>query len=158
MENIFEGMGAMLGIIVLACIIVLCAMVIDLISGLHKAKQRHEIRSSWGLKRTLTKFITYEGGMMIAAGVDILIYLCHLPDIIHVEAIKGVPFITCLLGIFLLVVEFISVKEKADEKTKTEMLRVERIAEKVMNKDELVEALKQAIIESRRQSNESTDR
>ncbi len=150
MEQVFEGMGTMLGIIVLACLIVLFAMVIDLVSGLHKAKQRKEIRSSWGLKRSLTKFITYEGGMLIAAGVDVLMYLCHLPDIIHVEAIKGVPLITCLLGIFLLVVEFISVKEKADEKTKTEMSRVERIAEKVIDKNELVDALKQAIIESRK--------
>lgn len=149
MEEVFQGIGTMLGIIVLACLIVLFAMIIDLVSGLYKAKQRKEIRSSWGLKRTLTKFITYEGGMMIAAGVDILMFLCHLPDIIHVEVIKGVPVITCLLGIFLLIVEFISLREKADEKTKTEMSRVERLAEKVMNKEEFVEALKQAILETR---------
>lgn len=157
MAEVFEGIGTMLGIIVLACFIVLFAMIIDLISGLYKAKQRKEIRSSWGLKRSLTKFITYEGGMLIAAGVDILMYLCHLPEIIQVESIKGVPLITCLLGIFLLIVEFISLKEKADEKTKTEMSRVERLAEKVMNRDEFVEALKQAIIESRKQGNESSN-
>ncbi len=55
----------MLTVIVIACVLVLGAMCIDLVSGLYKAKQRGEIRSSWGLKRTLTKFITYEGSMLM---------------------------------------------------------------------------------------------
>lgn len=136
----------MLVIIVLACLIVLGAMIIDLGSGLYKAKQRNEIRSSWGLKRTLSKFIMYEGGMMIAAGVDILIHLSRLFVLFHLDAVQGVPLITCLVGIFLLIVEFLSVRERADEKTKTEMSRVAELAAKIVNKEELVEALTQAIV------------
>lgn len=136
----------MLVIIVLACLIVLGAMIIDLGSGLYKAKQRNEIRSSWGLKRTLSKFIMYEGGMMIAAGVDILIHLSRLFVLFHLDAVQGVPLITCLVGIFLLVVEFLSVRERADEKTKTEMSRVAELAAKMVDKEELVEALTQAIV------------
>ena len=60
----------MLVMIVLACLLVLMAMLIDLGAGLYKAKQRGEVRSSWWLKRSLTKFITYEGGLLIAAGVQ----------------------------------------------------------------------------------------
>ena len=60
------------------------------------------------------------------------------------------PIVTCILGIFLLVVEFISVKEKADQKTKTEFARVGEIASNMVNKEELVEALTKAIIESRK--------
>ena len=60
-----ETIGGMVTIVVVAMMIVLIAMLLDLVSGLYKAKLRGEIRSSQALKRTITKFITYEGGMMI---------------------------------------------------------------------------------------------
>lgn len=144
--KIFNGAESMLSVVVLACFIVLCAMVIDLISGLIKAKQRGEIRSSWGLKRSLNKFIMYEGGMLIAAGIDLLMHASHIYYLFALEAIYGIPVITCLLGVFLLVVEFLSVREKADEKTRTEMSRVADLASKMVHKDELVDALTKAII------------
>lgn len=146
MDELFKGAENMLVIIVLACIIVFMAMCVDLISGLHKAKQRKEIRSSYGLKRSLGKFIMYEGGMLIACGVDVLMHFCKLLKVVHMDVIYGIPVVTCLLGIFLLIVEFISVREKADDKTKTEISRVEQLAAKMVNKDELVGALTQAII------------
>ncbi len=144
--KIFSGAEEMLSVVVMACFVVLCAMVIDLISGLAKAKQRGEIRSSWGLKRSLNKFIMYEGGMLIAAGIDVLMHASHIYQLVRLEAIYGIPIITCLLGVFLLVVEFFSVREKADEKTRTEMSRVAELAEKMVHKDELVDALTKAII------------
>lgn len=136
----------MLQIIAICILLVSAAMILDLIAGLHKAKQRGEIRSSWGLKRTLSKFISYIGGLLIAGGVDILIHCCKLFKVFHLEVLYGLPVFTCLIGIFLLVVEFLSVREAADEKTKTEMSRVAKYATKIVNKDELVEALTQAII------------
>ena len=145
MDSLLNGAQMMLTIIVIACIIVMVAMCIDLSSGLAKAKIRGEIKSSWGLKRTLIKFITYEGGMLIAAGVDLLIYLCKLMELIHMDILVGIPWVTCIVGIFLLVVEWISVHEKADEKTKTEFARVEKIAQAMVSKQELVEALAEAI-------------
>lgn len=142
----------MLSIVVLACFIVLCAMVIDLISGLIKAKQRGEIRSSWGLKRSLNKFIMYEGGMLIAAGIDLLMHTSHLYQLFALEAIYGIPVLTCLLGVFLLVVEFLSVREKADEKTRTEMSRVAELAGKMVHKEELIDALTKAIINANKET------
>ena len=106
----------MISVVVIACVIVLIAMLIDLASGLYKAKQRGEIRSSWALKRTMTKFITYEGGMLIAFGVDTLIYLSRLVELFGLDVIVGIPVITCLVGVFLLVVEFMSIREKSDRK------------------------------------------
>ena len=145
MGEIFNGTDSMLSIVVAACIVVFFAMVIDLVSGLMKAKQRHEIRSSWGLKRTLSKFIMYEGGMLIAAGVDLLIHLSHLLQLFHLDLIYGIPVITCLLGIFLLLVEFLSVREKADEKTKTEISRAADAAAKLISAEDLAEAIAKAI-------------
>lgn len=136
----------MLTVIVLACMLVLGAMMIDLASGLYKAKQRGEIRSSWGLKRTLTKFITYEGSMLIAGAVDVLIHYCKLLQLFHLDIIYGVPIVTCLLAIFLLIVEGLSVREAADEKTKTEMTRVAELASHMVKKEDLIDAITQAII------------
>lgn len=148
MYTLITQLGDMIVIIVLACLIVLAGMGIDLVAGLYKAKQRGEIRSSFGLKRTLSKFIMYEGGMLIAAGIDLLIYLGKLYDLLGLDVLVGLPFVTCLAGIFLLIVEYISIREKADEKTKTEMSRVENMAARMANREELIEIVAQAIKKS----------
>ena len=127
MGDIITDISGMATIIVAAMLIVLMAMSVDLASGLYKAKQRGDIRTSEGLKRTLSKFISYEGGMLIAAGVDILMHLCKLTEVLHLGVLKGVPVITCLVGVFLLVVEFLSVRESADAKTKKGMTQAEAL-------------------------------
>lgn len=135
-------MSGMIDIIVVAMIIVLMAMMVDLVSGLNKAKERGDYRTSTGLKRTLSKFISYEGGMLIAAGIDILLNMCNLFQLFHLDAIYGVPFITCLVGAFLLAVEWKSVREKADEKTKKEFSEAEMMALKILSKRENRELIK----------------
>lgn len=135
----------MSAIVVVACIIVLVAMLVDLASGLHKAKMRGEIRSSWGLKRSLTKFITYEGGMMIAFGVDLLIYFSRLFELFRLSVITGVPVVTCLIGIFLLVVEFLSIREKSDKKTKKDFSEAGEIITKLLESKTFKDAFIKAI-------------
>lgn len=117
---------------VFAFIIVLLAMMIDLISGINKAKQRGEVRSSWGLKRTLSKFIMYEGGMLIAFGVDLFIYFSRIFELFRLSVINGVPVITCLVGIYLLIVEFLSIREKADKKTKKDFSEAGELITKLL--------------------------
>lgn len=135
-----------------AMLIVLFAMCIDLGSGLYKAKLRNEIRTSQALKRTLSKFIAYEGGMMIATGVDILLHISRLWSVIGVTAFEEVPMVTCLVGVFLLIVEFLSVREKADQKTKNKMNEAASVLGDVLSKDTVKSALetmiKKAIEES----------
>lgn len=128
-----------------AMLIVLFAMCIDLGSGLYKAKLRNDIRTSQALKRTLSKFIAYEGGMMIATGVDILLHISRLWSVIGVTAFEEVPMVTCLVGVFLLVVEFLSVREKADQKTKNKMNEAAYILGDVLSKDTVKSALEKMI-------------
>ncbi len=135
-------MTIMVGI---ACLIVFLAMMVDLASGLHKAKIRGEIRSSWGLKRTLTKFITYEGSMFIAFGVDALIYFSKLFELFHLTQIVGIPVVTCLIGIFLLVVEFLSIREKSDKKTKKDFSDAGEIILKLLENKTFKEAISKAM-------------
>ena len=150
MENVFTEIGQMLSVMVVARVIVMVAMVIDLVSGINKARANGQMRTSWGLKRTMSKFIMYEGGMLIAAGVDILTHSSHLYDLLHLHALRGVPFITCLVGAFLCVVEFLSVRETADVKMKKEFMEAGKVLGSVFSKEDLREAIKEAIKDSRK--------
>ena len=143
--QIFDGIGNMLIIAIMAMLIVFVAMVADLFSGLRKAKLRGEYRSSEALKRTFTKFITYEGGMIIAVCVDLLIHLSRLVSLFGLEVIYAVPVITCLVGVFLSVVEFISVREKADQKTKKQMNDAARLLNDMLQNENLKEVFRAAL-------------
>lgn len=135
----------MLAVVVVACVVVLIAMSLDLASGIYKAKQRGELRTSQALKRTLSKFIAYEGGMLIAAGVDLLMCLSRLPELFGLVTIQGVPVVTCLVGVFLLVVEFISIREKADAKTKKQISDTAELLAEMMKNDTLKKVLETAV-------------
>lgn len=150
MNTIFSEIGQMLSVMVVAMVIVMVAMVIDLVSGINKARANGQMHTSWGLKRTLSKFIMYEGGMLIAAGVDILMHSSHLYDLLHLHVLRGVPFITCLVGAFLCVVEFLSVRETADVKMKKEFAEAGKLIGSVFSKEDLAEAIKEALKESRK--------
>lgn len=147
--------NSMLSVVAVVMVIVLMAMVIDLLSGINKARQNGKMRTSWGLKRTISKFIMYEGSLLIAAGVDVLMHASHLYDLLHLDAIRGVPFVTCLVGAFLCVVEFMSVHESADTKTKKEWADTARLIGQVVERDALVDVIKDAIKASKSQGYES---
>ena len=111
-----------------ACIgFVIIAMAIDLISGVYKAKQRGEVRTSYGLSRTVSKFILYCGSAIIAAMIDLMIHYSHLMILMKFAPLVGVPVITCLLSVFLCIIEIKSIREKADEKTNKDVDDVARM-------------------------------
>ncbi len=145
----------MMIVVAVACIIVLFAMMLDLASGLSKAKQRGELRSSQALRRTLNKFIAYEGGMLIAAGVDLLMHMSQLVRLFGLDAIYGVPVITCLVGVFLLVVEFISIREKADQKTKQKMDDAAALLSEILKNDNLKEVFRAALEQQNKNKEEA---
>lgn len=142
---------------VCAFIIVLFAMMIDLISGINKAKQRGEVRSSWGLKRTLSKFIMYEGGMLIAFGVDLFIYFSRIFELFRLTVIDGVPLVTCLVGIYLLIVEFLSIREKADKKTKKDFSEAGELITKLLESKTFKDAVILAMEKQVEKEKEATD-
>lgn len=161
MENVFSNCGNIFQVSVLVYLIALVAMSVDLACGIRKAKIRGEYTNSSALSRSITKFITYEGGLLIATGVDILINLGKFWEIFGFNVMLGIPLITILVGIFICSVEWVSIREKADEKTKKEMKRAAAVAVKVaaamLNKDELAEALTQAIINANKHKQPETE-
>jgi hypothetical protein len=139
------GLKRLVSVAALAMLIVLGAMMVDLASGLYKAKLRGELRTSEGLRRTLMKFITYEGGMLIAVGVDMLLHLSQLGGLFGLQALEAVPVVTCLVGVFLLIVELLSVREKADAKTRKNLDDTAQLALKLAAKEELLALIQQAL-------------
>ena len=154
MKEILEGTDVLLLIGTVVSLIVLVAMMIDLASGWQKAKQRDEAHNSYALSRTLNKFLLYEGGILIAMCIDLLLHLCHFWTLLGISLLTSVPVVAILLGIYLCVVEFLSLREKADEKQRKHFAQVESAAIKLLSKDELVEALAQAIVNANMKNNE----
>lgn len=152
MGEIYANCGNMLRVAVLGYLIVLLAMSIDLVCGIRKAKIRGEYTNSTALSRSVTKFITYEGGMLIATGIDCFIHLGRFWELLGIDMLLGIPIITVLVGIFICGVEWISIREKADEKTKKELKQATAVAGKVaaamLSKDDLKEALTQAVVDA----------
>lgn len=138
----------MLLIIAIAAVIVFLAMMVDLVAGLYKAHLRGDAHRSEALKRTGFKFCLYEGSLLIAAGVDMLVHLSklyHWFDFRVGEVVYGLPLITIGMGIFWCVVEFLSVREKADEKIHSQISKAEKLAKQMLSKEELIEVISEAL-------------
>ena len=138
-NGMITGVAEMSVGIVLVAIIVLMAMTVDLGAGLYKAHLRGDARRSEALKRTGYKFLLYEGTILIAAGIDILIHIAKIPMWFGWELMYNVPLVTILIGIFWCVVEFLSVREKADEKIHSDISKAEKLAAQIIK---IVEAIK----------------
>lgn len=92
-------------------LLVLC----DLWSGIRKAKQRGEYRSSCGLRKTIVKLTNYYNLLLVLTIVDTLITIASVKCNWDYPIF---PFIT-LAGVLLIaVIEIKSICEKADKKTK----------------------------------------
>ena len=102
-------------------LIVLGAMSVDLISGVNKARQRGEATTSRLLRKSISKFITYEGCLFLGLLVDLLIYLGRIFEVCHKifdfnHLFLGIPVISSVMAVFLVGIEIKSVFEKADQK------------------------------------------
>lgn len=132
MIEVIQSLSTMFTGCVMCYLIVLFAMIVDFFSGWNKAKQRHEMHTSTAQGRSVSKFIVYEGGMLIASGIDVMIHLTNIFDILSIPLLTNVPIITIFLGIFLCSVEIKSVREKASEKTKKHMMLTEDLIAKIV--------------------------
>ena len=121
-----------------ACIgFVILAMIIDLISGVYKARQRGEVRTSYGLSRTVGKFILYSGSVIIAMMIDLMLHYSHLMILMKLAPLVGVPVVTCLLSVFLCIIEIKSIRERADEKTNKDVNEVARMLVELIGRERL---------------------
>lgn len=140
-----SGVFQMLVIICIEAIVVLISMSVDFVSGFHKAKLRGEERNSYGLKRTVSKFILYMGSLSIACGIDLIFFSCKFWELIHFSALTSIPVVTTIIAVFICVVEIRSIWEKADKKHREEAARAIDLISKLINKDTLKDAFTEAL-------------
>ena len=139
LQTLLHGAREMMTGVAIVAVIVLLAMIVDLVAGIYKAFLRGDARRSEALKRTGYKFCLYEGTIIIASGVDLLIHMARLPMWFGWELVYNIPLVTIILGIFWCVVEFLSVREKADEKTHSDIAKAEKMAAAIIK---IVDALR----------------
>ena len=139
MIELLAGTKVMMMLVSVVALIVLMAMTVDLGAGLYKAHLRGDARRSEALKRTGYKFCLYQGTILIASGIDMLVHLSKLYLWFGWEMVFNLPLVTIALGVFWCFVEFLSVKEKADEKTHSDIAKAERMAKALLK---IVEAMK----------------
>ena len=142
MKVLFEGTGAMFSVATACFIFVFIAIVVDLISGIRKAKESRQEILSKPLSRTATKFVIYEGAVIIATMIDYMLHFSHLFILMKLHPIVGLPVITCLMSVFLCIIEILSVREKADEKTRRRSEAIVQALIKAIGQDNLSEILK----------------
>lgn len=104
-------------IAVIVTVLVVVAMSIDLVAGVMKAKERGEVCTSYGLHRTLYKFLTYTGSCICAYFIDLMLHFAHLWDLLSLDLLHNVPVVTVVVGAFSCFVELVSIREKADSKS-----------------------------------------
>lgn len=151
--KILSGTNTLIFGMAVVMVVVFLAMCIDLAAGLYKASLRGEVRRSEVLKRTGYKVAVYEGTIFIASFVDLMIHIAKMPLWFGWNIVYGIPIVTILLGIYWCAVEFLSVREKADAKTHSNMSKIEKIASQVLTREEwvqiLAEAMRQGMSESK---------
>lgn len=147
--KMFDGISELLIIVIFEFFVVLFAMSWDFASGYYKARLRGESRTSYGLRRTVSKFILYAGSICIASGIDSICYVCRFWEVIHLPPLTRVPVVSSIVAVFILVTEVRSIWEKADAKQRRQAGRTAEMIGKVINKELLKEALTEALINSK---------
>lgn len=148
-------MRGMLIISIFELVLVLFAMSWDFASGYYKAKLRGEDRNSYGMRRTVSKFILYAGSVCIAWSIDAVCYVCKFWEFIHFSFLTNMPVITSLITVFILITEIRSIWEKADEKQLRQAAKSAALIGSVLNKDMLKDAFTEALITAKEKENKN---
>jgi hypothetical protein len=124
----------------LACILVAIAMTVDFICGVRKAVLRGDATTSSGLRQTVTKGVAYYGALLIAFCIDAIVHRSRV-QMLGDGFFFGVPIATILATLIALAIEFVSVLEKADAKTKKNAKKTARIIKNALKDKKLTDAL-----------------
>lgn len=142
----------MLALVALSMLLTMVAMGVDLAFGWRKAKERGDAHTSYAFSRTINKFILYEGSIIVAACVDVMLHF-SLPELSLMSS-YNVPFAAFFVAIVLCCTEIWSMREKADEKTRNRVNQAATMLVKSIGKEELARILAASV---KRQNDEAQD-
>jgi len=127
----FDDVRLKLAIVGIMWLFVAVAIISDLVSGWRKARERCEARTSYGLRRTVTKTVLYYAMMLFAFMFDCIGMFFYAQ-----------PYVTFIAAGFLIFIEGKSILEKANEKEKRRLNdSVKDISVLLDNKDDLLKGL-----------------
>lgn len=144
-ELIFEGLGLMYLLSAIVMLAVVVAMAVDFVSGWRKAKVRGEEHTSYAVSRTLTKFLIYEGILIISVCIDTMI---HFAWAMFMDGAYYVPLIAIVFGVILCLVEIMSVREKADKKQRKQITEAAAVIASVLDKETILQLLQNRLREN----------
>nr|DAE86698.1 MAG TPA: holin [Caudoviricetes sp.] len=124
-QFVHEHMMMHIILISLSTVATICAMAIDFIAGVIKAKQRGEARTSTGYKKTAIKAQKYFSPFMVLIFIDLI---CCI--------VVPFPVFSMLWAAYCVFCEFKSVREKSWQKA--ELRKAEKTMSVIIeNKDEI---------------------
>lgn len=131
----YHALATKLELVLIMWIIVLVAIIIDLVSGIKKAKELGELRTSVGFRRTVSKGVQYYGLLCFAFMFDLL-----------GSFFFPLPYFTMLATFFLVFVEAKSVFEKAQDKDRRKMNdSIKDLVILLEHKDDLLNGIKKLL-------------
>ncbi len=137
MEHQFDKLIVVLWILFSEYILVFLAMMADLWSGVRKAKQRGDRRTSYGYQRTVAKASRYYNMMIALTVIDAMqiIGVWYLSTFYDYR-LPIFPFITTIGAIGVGFIELKSIYEKAEDKAKNDYAQLAVLIGKLaQNKD-----------------------
>ena len=144
MEEILNNFIMQLSVLSIVYILVFSVIMLDLVSGIMKAKRRGKLRSSYALRKTVDKIIRYFSMLLVITAIDVVQMLAVSQwDVSTGHHIPILPFLTFLAAMFVGFIELKSIYENSEEK---EQARIEDAADdigKLLTKfPEILEELK----------------
>ncbi|WP_165045125.1 phage holin family protein [Dysgonomonas sp. ZJ709] len=156
----FVSLRFKLAIVGIMWLIVAIAIIIDLFSGVRKAKERGEMRTSVGFRQTVTKVVQYYAFLAFAFLFDCMLML--ILSAFGVEEVRVLPFSSIAACCFLVFIEWKSFMEKANDKYKKQFNRsVSDLATLLENREDLLHGLVEIIkkqTEKQKQNNDEEDK
>jgi len=139
-------LGAKALILVFLYVFVFLAVMLDLWSGVRKAKQRNEYISSYGLRETLNKLSRYFNVLLAVTLIDLIqmlaIFELRTHNVGH--SIPILPFFTFIATGFICFIEAKSIFEKAEQKEKAKAADAARTIDaaiRILKKDNTLDEI-----------------
>lgn len=131
----YDALRIKLAIVAIMWLLVVVAIGIDLISGWQKAKERGEARTSYGLRRTVSKTVLYFAMMLFSFMFDCIGMFFYTQ-----------PYVTLIAAAFLILIECKSILEKAHDKDKRKMEKsIEDLSIIIENRTDLIKGISEIV-------------
>ncbi len=131
----FSDVRLKLAIVGIMWLFVAIAITLDLVSGWRKARERNEARTSYGLRRTVTKTVLYYAMMLFAFMFDCIGMFFYAQ-----------PYVTFVAAGFLIFIEAKSILEKAHDKDRRKLSSsLKELSIILDNKDDLIKGLTELV-------------